>query len=136
MGKRSKKTKKPGPKKAEPLATTFPCLFCNHEKSVTVKLDRKAGVGQLSCKVCGQSFQCSVNYLSAAVDVYSDWVDACDAIAKDNKENAGGLYQLSHRNIRDRTRLIEEDSNLDKNPGDEEDAGGYVGEGIVADDEY
>lgn len=51
----------PGALQNEPLATTFPCLFCNHEKSVTVKLDKKSGVGQLSCKVCNQQFQCAVN---------------------------------------------------------------------------
>lgn len=28
---------------------------------MTVKLDKKAGVGQLECKVCGQKFQCGVN---------------------------------------------------------------------------
>ena len=49
---------------ADPLPSTFTCLFCNHEKSVTVKLDRKAGVGQLDCRVCGQKFQCAVNCLS------------------------------------------------------------------------
>ena len=47
--------------KADPLPTTFTCLFCNHEKSVTVKLDKKAGVGQLDCKICGQKFQCGIN---------------------------------------------------------------------------
>lgn len=45
----------------EPLPTTFPCLFCNHEKSVSVKMDKKAGTGELSCKVCGQSFQTGIN---------------------------------------------------------------------------
>ncbi len=64
-------------------------------------MDKKAGIGQLDCKVCGQKFQCSINCkqkgaarrgavlagrgcrlicilldLSAAVDVYGDWVDA------------------------------------------------------------
>ncbi|RKF79213.1 Transcription elongation factor 1-like protein, partial [Golovinomyces cichoracearum] len=82
-GKRKAAAKKPvGPRKNEPLPTVFPCLFCNHEKSVMVKLDKKSGVGHLHCKVCNQQFQCAVNYLSAAVDVYSDWVDACDAVAK------------------------------------------------------
>ncbi|KAL1999493.1 hypothetical protein VTN02DRAFT_4435 [Thermoascus thermophilus] len=83
MGKRKKSSRKPqGPKKREPLPTTFSCLFCNHENSVVVKLDKKLGLGNLSCKVCGQRFQTGINYLSAAVDVYSDWVDACDAVAK------------------------------------------------------
>lgn len=46
---------------AEPLATTFPCLFCNHENSVSAKIDKKTGVGHLSCKVCDQNFHCSIN---------------------------------------------------------------------------
>ncbi|KAI5791426.1 transcription elongation factor Elf1 like-domain-containing protein [Pyronema domesticum] len=81
MGKRKKSSRKPqGPKKREPLNNTFNCLFCNHEDSVTCKLDKKAGIGSLSCKVCAQAFQSNINYLSHAVDVYSDWVDACDEI--------------------------------------------------------
>ncbi|KIW75503.1 hypothetical protein Z517_10244 [Fonsecaea pedrosoi CBS 271.37] len=84
MGKRKKSSSKPqGPKKREPLASTFTCLFCNHEKAIQVKLDKKAGVGNLHCKVCGQRFQTGINYLSAAVDVYSDWIDACEDVAKD-----------------------------------------------------
>lgn len=84
QGKRKKSSRKPaGPKKREPLSTTFTCLFCNHEKAVTVKLDKKAGVGDLFCKICGQKFQSSINYLSAPVDVYSDWIDACEAVAQD-----------------------------------------------------
>ncbi|MCJ1309987.1 hypothetical protein MMC25_003648 [Agyrium rufum] len=89
MGKRKKSSRKPqGPKKQEPLPTTFPCLFCNHEQSVSVKLHKKAGIGELLCKICGQSFQSGINYLSAGVDVYSDWIDACDEVAK---EAAGGV---------------------------------------------
>jgi len=103
MGKRKKSSRKPqGPKKREPLPTTFACLFCNHEKAVTVKLDKKAGIGSLHCKVCGQSFQSGINYLSAAVDVYADWVDACDHVdkqarASDERRSAGPLP--THRDI-------------------------------------
>lgn len=60
----------------ETLPTSFSCLFCNHEDAVKPKVDKKSGVGTLECKVCGQRFQCSINYLSAPVDVYSEWVDA------------------------------------------------------------
>ncbi|TGZ83641.1 Elf1-domain-containing protein, partial [Ascodesmis nigricans] len=78
-GKRKKSSRKPmGPKKKEPLQTTFNCLFCNHEDAVTCKLDKKAGIGSLQCKSCGQRFQANINYLSHAVDVYSEWVDACE----------------------------------------------------------
>lgn len=84
QGKRKAKAKKPvGPKKREPLSTNFTCLFCNHEKAVQVKLDKKNGVGELYCKICGQKFQSQINYLSAAVDVYSDWIDACESVAQE-----------------------------------------------------
>jgi len=87
MGKRKKSSRAPtGPKKREPLATQFTCLFCNHEKAVTVKMDKKMGLGQLHCRVCGQRFQTGINYLSAAVDVYSDWIDACDEVAREAAE--------------------------------------------------
>lgn len=46
-------------------------------------MDKKSGVGDLSCKTCGQRFQTTIDYLSAPVDVYSDWIDACEAVAKD-----------------------------------------------------
>ncbi|MDI1492417.1 MAG: hypothetical protein OHK93_003631 [Ramalina farinacea] len=46
-------------------------------------MDKKAGIGELSCKICGQQFQTGINYLSAGVDVYSDWIDACDTVAKE-----------------------------------------------------
>jgi len=48
-----------------------------------VKLDKKAGIGDLFCKICGQKFQAPINYLSAPVDVYSEWIDACEAVAVD-----------------------------------------------------
>ncbi|KAL3425629.1 hypothetical protein PVAG01_02420 [Phlyctema vagabunda] len=161
MGKRKAAKKPQGKKKNEPLATTFSCLFCNHEKSVTVKIDKKGGVGQLACKVCDQKFQCGVNCeprmmppplnmlardvliglaadLSAAVDVYSEWVDACDAVAKDGGpddplEPSRHLGAGRGAGGRDRERgsdndIIDDD---DLDGGD-----GYGGDGIVADDEY
>lgn len=103
----------------EPLSTSFNCLFCNHEDAVTCKLDKKAGIGSLSCKICGQHFQSNINCnsptpphtrraracplrlpladplllhtdLSHAVDVYSEWIDACDEIANPKPAKARG----------------------------------------------
>ncbi|KAI1491124.1 Elf1-domain-containing protein [Biscogniauxia mediterranea] len=126
MGKRKKSSRKPqGPKKNEPLPTQFTCLFCNHEKAVSVKMDKKAGVGQLDCKVCGQKFQCAINYLSAPVDVYSEWVDAADAVAKEDM-NARGAGQASSQRRRPATN---------RDADDDEDDRRYEGEGIVDDDD-
>ncbi|KAH9001248.1 Elf1-domain-containing protein [Lactarius akahatsu] len=89
MGKRKKSSRKPAPKrKADPLDTTFTCLFCHHDQSVTVKLDRKEGVAQLVCKVCGQSFQSKVNHLTEPIDIYSEWLDAADYAAKEEERRA------------------------------------------------
>lgn len=123
MGKRKKSSRKPqGPRKNDPLPTVFTCLFCNHEKAVTVKMDKKAGVGHLDCKVCGQTFQCGINYLSAPVDVYSEWVDAADAVAKDDTVGRGSGSSANRG-----TRQPAGD--------DDEDDRRYEGDGIVADDD-
>lgn len=44
-----------------------------------VKMDRERNVGFVSCRVCLEDFQSPINYLSEPVDVYSDWIDACEA---------------------------------------------------------
>jgi len=84
MGKRKKSSRKPGPsRRKEPLETSFTCLFCHHDKSVTVKIVRKEGYALLSCKVCGQSYQSKINHLTEPVDVFSEWLDAADEAARD-----------------------------------------------------
>ncbi|KAK4987464.1 hypothetical protein LTR50_004596 [Elasticomyces elasticus] len=124
MGKRKKSSKPQGPKKREPLAQQFQCLFCNHEKAVSVKIEKKQGVGHLSCKVCGQTFQTGTNCmslqlretcdahqltvhtadLSHAVDVYSDWIDACDAVAKEAADGVGKAAAAPYRDINPSSR--------------------------------
>ncbi|KIJ17422.1 hypothetical protein PAXINDRAFT_175877 [Paxillus involutus ATCC 200175] len=89
MGKRKKSSRKPAAASAarrrEPLDTAFTCLFCHHDKSVTVRLDRKEGVAQLVCRVCDQRYQSKVNHLTEPIDIYSEWIDAADAAQKDDQ---------------------------------------------------
>jgi transcription elongation factor Elf1 len=76
--------------------------------------------------------------LSAAVDVYSDWVDACDAVAKEDVEERGGEYAPSRpagRPIGGRARDDDEDLDDLIDDDDEDGGGGYRGEGIVGDDD-
>uniref|UniRef100_A0AAV2LJ87 Transcription elongation factor 1 homolog n=1 Tax=Knipowitschia caucasica TaxID=637954 RepID=A0AAV2LJ87_KNICA len=56
----------------------FTCPFCNHEKSCDVKMERTRNTGVISCTVCLEEFQTPITYLSEPVDVYSDWIDACE----------------------------------------------------------
>ncbi|RWS27613.1 transcription elongation factor 1-like isoform X1 [Leptotrombidium deliense] len=79
MAKRKSKRKPPSKRKAlEPLETQFNCPFCNHEKSCDVKMDRQRNLGRISCRICLEDFQSSIHYLSEPIDVYSDWIDACE----------------------------------------------------------
>ena len=80
MGKRKAK-KKPPPKRKmiEPLDQTFNCPFCNHEKSCEVKMVRESNTGMITCNVCLEDFQTTITYLSEPIDVYSDWIDACES---------------------------------------------------------
>ena len=92
QGKRKKAAKRPSKKKLDPLPTQFSCLFCNHDDSVVCKLDKTHRIGNLICKVCGQGHQCVINStssvmianidLSAPIDVYSDWIDAAEAVGR------------------------------------------------------
>ncbi|KAF5391258.1 hypothetical protein D9757_001868 [Collybiopsis confluens] len=83
MGKRKKSSRKPAPARIKvPLDTSFTCLFCHHEKSVTVRIDRKEGMAQLVCRVCDQRYQSKVNHLTEPIDIYSEWIDAADEAQK------------------------------------------------------
>lgn len=85
MGKRKSSAKAPK-KVKQRLDTQFTCLFCNHEKSINCTIDKKANIGTLTCKICGQSFQTSINSLSEPIDIYSNWIDACEAVAEEEAE--------------------------------------------------
>ena len=78
MGKR--KSSKPPPKKQKPkLDATFNCPFCNSMKTVTATLDMENQSGAVSCNVCNSSYRCDIAPLDEAIDVYSQWIDACEA---------------------------------------------------------
>ncbi|KAG0130068.1 transcription elongation factor Elf1 like-domain-containing protein [Tuber indicum] len=129
-GKRKRSSRKPTVfKKKEPLATTFMCLFCNNQDTVACVLDKTTGIGSLSCRACGQRFRMSINYLSAPIDVYSEWVDACDEIENpkvkvsrragassrdggrgDREEWGGAAKNKTQRNHVERGEQADEDS--------------------------
>ncbi|CAF0849592.1 unnamed protein product [Adineta steineri] len=84
MGKRKSKRKPPPKqKRIEALAAVFPCPFCSHDRSCEVKVDRKANVGTIECRMCQEAYSTSIHYLSEAVDVYNSWIDACEEQNRD-----------------------------------------------------
>jgi transcription elongation factor Elf1 len=47
---------------------------------VSCKIDDATRIGYLSCGRCGQKFQCQTNPIMAAIDVYSEWIDATEEV--------------------------------------------------------
>ncbi|XP_061037461.1 transcription elongation factor 1 homolog [Eubalaena glacialis] len=78
---RRKSKQKPPPKKkmTGSLDAQFTCPFCNHKKSCDMKMDRACNTGVISCTMCLEESQTPITYLSEPVDVYSDWIDSCEA---------------------------------------------------------
>mmetsp|Transcript_4345 Transcript_4345/g.6499 ORF Transcript_4345/g.6499 Transcript_4345/m.6499 type:complete len:86 (-) Transcript_4345:312-569(-) len=82
MGRRKKSTKKMAKKKRPKVPTTFKCPFCCHENVVECKMHWNEGTGELSCRICGANFQSAINYLTEPIDLFSEWIDACEAEAQ------------------------------------------------------
>ncbi|ODN01245.1 Transcription elongation factor 1 [Orchesella cincta] len=79
MGKRKSRKKPPAKARSiQPLDTQFNCPFCNHESSCEVKMDRTRKTAKISCHICMECFQTQIHNLSEPVDVYNDWIDACE----------------------------------------------------------
>lgn len=90
----------------------------------------------------GRQLTCLAD-LSAAVDVYSDWVDACDAVAKEGGEEGGGDFAPSRAPAsgrqsggKARDDDDEDDDNDDDIMADEDGLGNYRRGSVAADDEY
>jgi len=83
MGKRKSRKKLPEKMKVlQPLDTQFDCPFCNHEKTCDVKIDSNKNAGKISCRICMAGFQTQTNHLSEPIDIFNDWIDACEEANK------------------------------------------------------
>ncbi|KAJ1900289.1 hypothetical protein LPJ66_001572 [Kickxella alabastrina] len=132
MGKR-KSSRKVVKKERPKLDTTFDCLFCNHEKSIHVTMDKEHKVGNLRCKICAASYQAAINHLSAAIDVYSEWIDACEeAKLRELGETAGGEY----RDEQPRQQVNRQQQSGYADDDDAEDYYGRSGAGVYERDEH
>mmetsp|Transcript_22921 Transcript_22921/g.49590 ORF Transcript_22921/g.49590 Transcript_22921/m.49590 type:complete len:157 (+) Transcript_22921:155-625(+) len=84
-------------RKKEGLAKRFKCPFCANEDVVECKMDLGKGVGSLACRMCSASYQMPIHHLHEPIDVFSEWLDDCEAAergevaaASGNQNNGGG----------------------------------------------
>ena len=68
------------PKALKPLQTDFDCPFCNHEKSCEVVMNKALRTATITCRKCLEDFVTAISYLTEPIDVYSEWIDAYEAV--------------------------------------------------------
>eukprot|EP00579_Thalassiosira_antarctica_P009542 CAMPEP_0201908722 /NCGR_PEP_ID=MMETSP0903-20130614/760_1 /ASSEMBLY_ACC=CAM_ASM_000552 /TAXON_ID=420261 /ORGANISM="Thalassiosira antarctica, Strain CCMP982" /LENGTH=126 /DNA_ID=CAMNT_0048443139 /DNA_START=113 /DNA_END=490 /DNA_ORIENTATION=- len=66
-------------RKKQTLARRFKCPFCANDDVVECKMDLGKGVGSLACRICSASYQMPIHHLHEAIDVFSEWLDDCEA---------------------------------------------------------
>lgn len=108
MGKR-KSSRKPVVKKREKLDATFDCPVCNDSKSTDYRADKKANVGTIYCRSCFASFTQSINGLSEAIDLYSDWVDSIENGVNPPEINS---YKEPHKSYQSKGNASDEGDDL------------------------
>ncbi|KAI4977061.1 transcription elongation factor 1 homolog [Hordeum vulgare subsp. vulgare] len=79
MSSKMASRKKPAPK----LETTFCCPFCNHPGGVSCTIDLKLYVASAVCYVCQEAYHTTAHHLTEPVDIYHDWIDACEKANED-----------------------------------------------------
>lgn len=79
MGKRKRATKPPPKRKSAKLEKIFDCPFCGHEKTVDCVLERDINIGKVECRICTVKYSTHIHRLEEEIDVYSKWIDACEA---------------------------------------------------------
>ena len=51
-------------------------------------MDMKSMIGSLACRICGASYQMNIHHLHEPIDVFSEWLDDCEAAANPNNQVA------------------------------------------------
>lgn len=75
-------------KKRPTLAKRFKCPFCANENVVECVMDRKNAIGKLNCRLCAASYQMDIHNLHEPIDVFSEWLDDCEAADRHNGSTA------------------------------------------------
>mmetsp|Transcript_8237 Transcript_8237/g.10786 ORF Transcript_8237/g.10786 Transcript_8237/m.10786 type:complete len:147 (+) Transcript_8237:84-524(+) len=94
MGRRAKKAPVQTKKKVK-LSKRFKCPFCANEDTVECKMDFKMSIGSLNCRLCAANYQMPIHHLHEPVDVFSEWLDDCEAAANPRAAAAvaGGIAE-------------------------------------------
>jgi len=124
MGRRAKKAPVQT-KKRQTLAKRFKCPFCANENVVECQMNHKKSLGSLSCRMCGANYQMTIHHLHEPVDVFSEWLDDCEAAERNAQAGAGGGFA-------DADDLDEAEDEIPESSGFDRSKGGFEDEGAEA----
>ncbi|GKY91951.1 hypothetical protein MPSEU_000166700 [Mayamaea pseudoterrestris] len=111
MGRRAKKAPVVTKKRVK-LAKRFKCPFCANEDVVECKMDHKNGTGSLACRLCGASYSMPIHSLHEPIDVFSEWLDDCEAAANPHDASAAAPARYEDEEDDDDDDAILESSGL------------------------
>lgn len=104
------------------MAKRFKCPFCANEDVVECKMDLKKGVGSLACRMCGASYQMPIHHLHEPIDVFSEWLDDCEAAERGEvaAASSGGGNQNGNGGGGDMRKAVHDTGNEYDDDDDEE----------------
>lgn len=78
-------------------------------------MDWRMGIGSLNCRLCGASYQMPIHHLHEPVDVFSEWLDDCEAAAlgKPTGQAAAAIAAQEASNNRPEYDLSDDDDEID-----------------------
>lgn len=56
----------------------------------------REGTGSLNCRICDASFQMPIHHLHEPIDVFSEWLDACEAAENGVRGNDDVVRQVDN----------------------------------------
>ena len=89
----------------------------NSEDVVECKMDLPKGVGSLACRMCSASYQMPIHHLHEPVDVFSEWLDDCEAAERGEVAAAPSSSSSGRRDL----SSVVHDTNRDYDDDDEDD---------------
>ena len=88
------------------------------EDVVECKMDLSKGVGSLACRMCSASYQMPIHHLHEPIDVFSEWLDDCEAaergeIAAASSASASATTTNMSRVVHDTSQNYDDDDSDD-----------------------
>ena len=82
-------------------------------------MDFKLSIGSLLCRICGAAYQMPIHHLHEPIDVFSEWLDDCEAAAnpRASNSNAGSGAPQYEDEVDDLVDNEEEDDDLPEGSG-------------------